>query len=63
MNYPWEEEKEFKGKRWHIQHEHHVGNGMVIRSGGGKTKEFLEWEENQIPNTWEEELQKKECLE
>ena len=52
--------KEFKGKRWHIQKEHHVGNGMVIRSGGGKTKEFLEWEENQIPNTWEEELQKME---
>ena len=38
-------EKEFEGKRWHIQHEHHVGNGMVISSGGGKTKEFLEWEE------------------
>jgi hypothetical protein len=51
---------EFKGKRWNIKNEHHVGNGMVITSGGGKTKEFIEWEENQIPMTWEDELQKME---
>jgi hypothetical protein len=51
---------EFKGKRWHIQNEHHVGNGMVITSGGGKTKEFIEWEKNQIPMSWEDELQKME---
>ena len=40
--------KDFKGKRWHIQHTHYMGKAGQLSSGGGKTKEFIEWEKNQI---------------
>ena len=35
---------DFKGKRWHIQHTHYMGKAGQLSSGGGKTKEFIEWE-------------------
>ena len=36
--------KEFKGKKWNIQHTHYMGKAGQLSSGGGKTKEFIEWE-------------------
>jgi hypothetical protein len=58
MNYCWENEKKFDGKRWHIQHTHFIGKSGQL-SSGGKTKEFLEWEKSQkemISKDIEEEL-------
>ena len=37
--------KEFKGKKWHIAHTHYMGKAGSLSWGGGKTKEFNEWEE------------------
>ena len=39
--------KEFKGKRWHIAHTHYMGKAGSLSWGGGKTKEFIEWERQQ----------------
>ena len=38
---------EFKGKRWHIAHTHYMGKAGSLSWGGGKTKEFIEWERQQ----------------
>ena len=38
---------EFKGKRWHIAHTHYMGEAGSLSWGGGKTKEFIEWERQQ----------------
>ena len=60
MNFEWEKEefdkkpKEFKGKMYNIQHTHYMGKAGQLSYGGGKTKEFLEWEkevENYLLNT------------
>ena len=55
----------FKGKRYNIQHTHYMGKAGQLSSGGGKTKEFLEWEENlddqddwARAQDWEQELEK-----
>ncbi len=43
--------KEFKGKKWTIQHTHYMGRAGSLSYGGGKTKEFFEWEKQQDLNT------------
>ena len=51
-----------KGKRYNIQHTHYMGKAGQLSSGGGKTKEFLKWEENQDDqddqDDWAQELKK-----
>ena len=43
--------KEFKGKKWTIQHTHYMGRAGSLSYGGGKTKEFFEWEKEQVLDT------------
>ena len=43
--------KEFKGKKWTIQHTHYMGRAGSLSYGGGKTKEFFEWEKEKVLDT------------